>query len=103
MKQEIPDWCFRGGSFRAGFSTEDVPASWIFKGDRWQRSDLVPFGKASLEYRERFYICSVCSGKLLPSAAAYEFVCSECSEIYKWGWGGLRQKEEHSHFDSILD
>ncbi len=90
---DLPDWTFRGGHFRSGFSTNDVPTKWTQKRGRWKRDELVPYGKATPEYRTQFYVCPECApASLKPSDAQYEFVCEQCETQFKWSFGGLSEK-----------
>ena len=41
-KEQLPDWTFRGGSFRSGFSTNDVPTKWTRRNGKWKRQEIVP-------------------------------------------------------------
>ena len=91
---ELPEWAFRGGHFRSNFSGEDVPTPWSHKTGEWKREEMVPYGKSSEEYRQRFYRCPDCEDSLLePSETMeYRFVCKDCRAIYAWSWGGLHQR-----------
>ena len=92
--KDLPEWTFRGGYFRAGFSSNDVPSAWTHQKGIWKRDELVPFGKASESYRQQFYTCPECDGaSLLPTAEEYKFVCVSCSMEFGWGFGGLYEKE----------
>ena len=87
---DIPGWCFRGG-IRL---TRDKPEKWRqnISGDnigRWNKQLLIPFGRATPEYREKYYLCPECDGSLEPMLKEYRFVCPNCRLIFGWGFGCL--------------
>lgn len=89
-EQNIPGWCFSGGSFRAGNNL----VKWKKKTSgnyvgQWNKNELVPYGKASPEYREEHYLCPECDGELEPMQKEYRFVCPNCRLIFSWGFGGI--------------
>lgn len=86
--ERLPDWCYKGGFFRP--SLHCAPSKWYKKKGRWRREYVVPYGKASEEYREKYYRCPECESLLEPSwNKAYTFVCPNCSKIFRFGWGAL--------------
>ena len=99
VEQELPEWTFRGGHFRSGFSTNDVPTAWSGKTGRWKRDELVPYGKASESYRKQFYLCPECGdGALVPGEKEYSFACNSCQMEFGWGFGGLYEKENAERY-----
>jgi len=89
-KENIPDWCYRGGSFR--FSGK--PGKWFKKTSskyegQWNKKELIPFGKATFDYRKEYYLCPECDGSLEPMQKEYRFVCPNCRLVFAWGFGGL--------------
>ena len=70
---ELPEWTRRGGFFRSKFSTNDVPQPWTRKKGLWKRDELVPFGKASEEYRKKYFTCPDCSSSLKIADEEYPF------------------------------
>ena len=93
FERELPEWTFRGGHFRSGFSTNDIPTPWSRRTGKWKRDELVPYGKASEAYRKQFYLCPECDGVLLlPSEQEYTFNCGSCRIEFGWGFGGLYEK-----------
>jgi ribosomal protein L37AE/L43A len=99
LEQELPEWTFRGGYFRPGISTNDVPTSWTGKTGRWKRDELVPYGKANDEYRKKFYLCPECDrSSLVPGEKEYTFVCASCQMEFGWSFGGLYEKEDENRY-----
>ena len=94
--QELPDWTFRGGHFRLNFSTNDVPTKWTRKNGKWTRNDLVPYGKATEEYREKFYLCPECQKPLQISETPYHFECDDCRLDFNFSFGGLGESAKDS-------
>ncbi len=90
--KELPDWTFRGGSFRSGFSTEDIPTAWSRRSGKWKREELVPYGKASPDYRRKYFICPECKKQLTLGNEEYRFRCDDCGLEFKWSFGGLVEK-----------
>lgn len=89
-EEKIPGWCYSGGIFRSG----NKPTRWLRKQSgtktgQWYRNEMVPYGKATPEYRQDFYLCPECEGSLEPLEKEYRFVCPNCKLIYGWSFGGL--------------
>lgn len=87
---DAPEWTNRGGSFRNGYT----PQAWFKKRQgnqigQWNRKELIPYGRAPSEYRERYYVCPECASALFPLEREYRFACSACRLIFAWGFGGL--------------
>ncbi len=90
---KIPEWAFTGGYFRPGFSSNDVPKPWSQISGKWKREEMVPFGKASEEYRFQYFHCPECdTGRLKPLDKEYRFGCSNCPLRFGWGFGSLHEK-----------
>lgn len=99
---EIPDWTFKGGSFRSGYGTNDIPSRWYKKKGRWRRDEIVPFGKATDDYRVKYYCCPECEdGKLLPEPERRVFGCERCGLLFSTFFGSLTEREDENRF--ILD
>lgn len=90
----LPEWTLRGGSFRSGFTTNDVPTKWTRRSGKWKRGELVPYGKATPQYCEQFYLCPECQKALEISETPYQFECLDCSLRFKFGFGGLSEVVE---------
>ncbi len=88
-KESIPAWAFSGGYIRFGFSTNDVPTKWTKRNGKWNRQELVPFGKATNEYRAKYYLCPKCNNPLELSETPYCFECADCDSVFRFSFGGL--------------
>jgi len=92
--ETLPRWTMSGGFLRSGFSTNDVPTKWTRRSGKWTRGELVPYGKATLEYREQFYLCPECQKALEISETPYRFECSDCGLKFNFSFGGLGEVAE---------
>lgn len=86
----IPSWCFLGETLRLS----DKPDKWYKKTSgnyegQWNKKQLIPFGKATSEYREQYYLCPECDGELEPLQREYRFMCPNCCLVFAWGFGSL--------------
>ena len=95
---ELPEWTRRGGFFRSKFSTNDVPQPWTRKKGLWKRDELVPFGKASEEYRKKYFTCPDCSSSLKIADEEYQFKCENCYMAFGWHFGGLLEHGEDAGY-----
>lgn len=91
---DLPEWTLRGGFFRPNFGTNDVPQPWARKKGRWKRDELVPYGKASEEYRKKYFTCPDCFSSLVIAAEEYRFKCENCFMVFGWHFGGLLEHEQ---------
>lgn len=83
---ESAPWTSLGGHIR--FDRE--PTAWRKKATgAWDRKELVPFGKATPEYRCKYYRCAECGHALQPTNIDYRFGCRNCGLVFGWGFGGL--------------
>lgn len=88
--QQIPIWCSNGGSLRLS----SIPGKWFKKTTgnhvgQWNRKELIPYGKANPEYREKYYQCPECGSSLAPMERKYRFACQGCRLIFASGFGAL--------------
>lgn len=83
---EGADWTALGGHIR--FRPE--PTEWRRKSSgAWERKELVPYGRASPEYRSKYFRCPECNTALLPTNVRYRFGCCGCGLVFGTGFGGL--------------
>lgn len=83
---ESADWASLGGHYRSG----SRPTQWRKKqSGAWDRKELIPYGKASANYRDDYYRCPECDARLLPTNLRYRFGCEGCGLVFGTGWGGL--------------
>ncbi len=99
MMSDPPEWTFQGGYFRSGLGANDVPSNWYKRKGKWIRNEIVPFGKASAEYRNRYYRCPECNdGVLIPERDQRLFDCSECSMQFTMFFGSLTEKPDENRY-----
>lgn len=79
-------WTRLGGHIRFG----SEPTAWRRKANGgWDRQELVPYGKATAEYRAKYFRCAECGEALLPTNMDYRFGCVNCGLVFGWSFGGL--------------
>lgn len=88
--RNTPSWCYRGGAFQTG----NGPGEWFKKtsgnyAGQWNKKELIPYGLASSEYRQEYYLCPKCDGELEPLQQEYRFACPNCRLTFSWGFGSL--------------
>ena len=82
---ESADWTTLGWRGRS-----ERPGPWVRdRSGKLQRSEMIPFGIATQEYRDRWYTCSDCRSPLLPTNVRYRYGCTGCGLVFGTGFGSL--------------
>lgn len=95
---DLPDWTKRGGYFRPHFRANDIPKPWTDLTGYWKREEMVPYGKASDEYRKEYFRCPECKESLTLGEEEYRFECLPCHLVFGWSFGGLNERRSEQRY-----